>query len=424
MKQNLNISNGPLSSLIIIEFGNYVAGPWAGQLLADMGATVIKIEPISGDPWRKSNEFKPNESKSFISINRGVKSFAINLKSIEGNNILSNLIKNIDGVISNNRIDTSKKLKIDYNSLKKINDKIIYVEITGYGVKGKKSKDPGFDTIMQGYTGTITGEGKINRGDIGLVQSTSFIDFSTGYAAVNALLAGVIERSITGKGQKISTSLLANALGMQSMRLIDVENYPSPTKNWFDNKYNKLKKTKTNFINILGSYNEQVRSNLLKTYYRVYTTKDGAITLGALANHARISITKLFNIKDERLLNNSKKFPKNYHKNIEKKFQEKFDNHTTNYWLKKLKKNNIPCEAVRFIEELLSDEQAIKNNNIIKLKHHTGDNIITTGPVLDFNHKIKKKSAPKLGENNIEILTSLGYKKDTIKDYIKKKIIL
>ena len=132
---------------------------------------------------------------------------------------------------------------------------------------------------MQGYTGTITGEGKINGKDIGLVQSTSFIDFSTGYAAVNALLAGVIERSITGKGQKISTSLLANALGMQSMRLIDVENYPSPAKNWFDNKYNKLKKRKTNFINILGSYNEQVRSNLLKTYYRVYTTKDGAITV-------------------------------------------------------------------------------------------------------------------------------------------------
>ena len=92
--------------------------------------------------------------------------------------------------------------------------------------------------------------------------------------------------------------------------------------------------------------------------------------------------------------------------------------------MKKLKDNNIPCESVRFIEELLSDEQALINNNIIKVKHHTGDNIITTGPVLDFNYKTKKKSAPKLGQHTIEILTALGYKKDIIKDYIKNQIII
>ncbi|MFL2665624.1 MAG: CaiB/BaiF CoA transferase family protein [Dehalococcoidia bacterium] len=424
MKQKLNKSKEPLSNLTIIEFGNYVAGPWAGQLLADMGATVIKIEPLSGDPWRKSNEFKPNESKSFISINRGVKSFAINLKSIDGQKILSKLIKNIDGVISNNRIDTSKKLKIDYNSLKNINSKIIYVEITGYGSKGDKSKDPGFDTIMQGYTGTISGEGKVNGHEIGLVQSTSFIDFSTGYAAVNALLAGIIQRSITGKGQKISTSLLANALGMQSMRLIDVENYPSPTKIWFDNEYKKLKKLKTNFTDILDSYNEKVRGDLLKTYYRVYTTLDGAITLGALAGHARISINKLLKIEDARLKDITKVFPKKYRQKIEKQLQDKFNKHTTNFWLKKLHQNNIPCESVRFIEELLTDKQALINNNVIELKHHTGEKILTTGPVLDFNHKIKQKSSPKLGENNKEILSFLGYKESTINKYRKNKTIL
>tara|TARA_Y100000996_G_C22501711_1_gene634706 strand:- start:549 stop:1382 length:834 start_codon:yes stop_codon:yes gene_type:complete len=276
---------------------------------------------------------------------------------------------------------------------------------------------------MQGYTGTISGEGKINHREIGLVQSTSFIDFSTGYAAVNALLAGIIQRSISGKGQKISTSLLANALGMQSMRLIDVENYPSPTKKWFDNEYKKLKKTKTNFTDILDSYNEKVRGDLLKTYYRVYTTLDGAITLGALAAHARISVNKLLKIEDARLKDITKVFPKKYHKKIQKQLQEKFNKHTTSYWLKKLNQNNIPCESVRFIEELLTDKQALINNNVIELKHHTGEKILTTGPVLDFNYKIKQNSSPKLGEHSNEILSFLGYKQSTINKYIKNKIV-
>ena len=155
---------GPLEGIRIIEFGSFVAGPWGGQLLADMGADVIKVEPPSGDPWRHATPFAPNESRVFLPLNRGVRSICIDLKQISSGVVLRKLVEASDGIISNNRVDTAKKLGIDYESVSTINPQLIYVDITAYGPKGPMADMPGFDLILQGYSGAVASEGKIQNG--------------------------------------------------------------------------------------------------------------------------------------------------------------------------------------------------------------------------------------------------------------------
>ena len=228
---------GPLQGIKVIEFGNFVAGPFAGQILADMGAEVIKVEPPTGDPWRVSQPFAPNESRTFLPLNRGVKSVTLNLKDPKGKAALEKIVKMSDGVISNNRPDTAKTLGIDYDSLSAINPAIIYVDITAYGMKGPLGGAPGFDLVMQGFTGAVTSEGKITpNGQPEVVWSSSYIDLSSAYCAAAGVMAGIIGRGDSGKGQKVETSLMMNALAMQCMRIMHMLDAPTPSMTWYQDR--------------------------------------------------------------------------------------------------------------------------------------------------------------------------------------------
>ena len=120
--------SGPLQGIRVLEFGSFVAGPWAGQLLADMGADVVKVEPPSGDPWRHASPFAPNESRVFTALNRGVRSICLDLKQESGQSVLKRLIEASDGMVSNNRRDTALKLGIDYDAASRINPQLVYVD--------------------------------------------------------------------------------------------------------------------------------------------------------------------------------------------------------------------------------------------------------------------------------------------------------
>ena len=414
---------GPLNGTRILEFGSFIAGPFAGQILADMGADVVKIEPPSGDPWRNASRIMENEGRGFITLNRGTRSLCIDLKKSKSKEILSQLIKTSDAVISNNRSDTSKKLSIDYKSISKQNPSIIYVEITGYGPKGPRSKDPGFDLIMQGYTGAVATEGKLFNGQPEVITSSSYIDFATAYAAASGVMAGIIRRYKTGKGGNISTSLLSNALAMQSLHLVEVEEYPTPQFKWTFEEKPVLESSGTSFEDIMSSYKEKTRHPLYHCYYRAYMTKDGGINLGTLADHAKERLIDYMGINDPRIRDKNYNFESDEAKKTSeimiKKFELFFKSKTTKDLIQNLRERDIPCEPIKFIKELLGDQQALDNNYIIDLKHTNGFRYKSAGPVLQFTEDDDSNfiSSPSLGEHTEEILSEIGFTKEKIKKF-------
>ncbi len=405
--------NGPLDGIRVVVFGSFIAGPFAGQVLADMGADVIKVEPPSGDPWRHQNPVAENESRVFLPLNRGVRSICLDLKSDKGRAALQKIIATSDAVISNTRKDTAAKLGIDYESLSADHPELIFVEITAYGPKGPRASMPGFDLIMQGYAGAIANEGKLMNGHPEPVWSSSYIDFSTAYSAAGAVMAGLIERSRTGKGQRATTSLLANALAMQCMRLVRINEIPSPTQTWFEDEFPGLKESGATYPELQQEYQSRVRPLEYYCYYRAYRTKDGGLALGTLAVHARLRLLEALGLEDPRFQDPSFDPAAPEADSIGRKLIEQmetiFAERTTDEWFKYLRDRDIPCEPVRFIEEVVDDEQALANSYVIELQHPAGFSYRSSGPIVQFENGMPEmKPSPMLGEHTEEILGEVG----------------
>ncbi len=419
---------GPLEDIIVVEFGNFVAGPTSGQLLTDLGATVIKIEPPVGEPWRHSSPSSPKgESRLFIALNRGKKSVCIDLKTSEGQKVCHDIIEKADAVISNNRTSTSEKLKYDWKTLSKINPNLVYVESTAYGPKGDKAAEPGFDLIMQAYTGIMSTENKIYNGAPSAVRSSSYIDYSTGYAMALGVVSGVLQARKTGKGVLLQTSLLAQALSMQAMQVANIDQDLSPAQKWINNKKEKLFEESVPYEDIQNEYSIQGGAPQIAQYYRAYKTKDSALALGCLAMHARKRISSLFEIEDVRF-DTDKVFSSDelleIGKAFEKKMEMKFLQKNTEDWIIYLRSHDIPCEPMQFTEELVENMQAIENNYVIELDHKTGSKVKSSGPIFNVSTgNAELNSSPLLGENTKEVLLEIGYDENQIQNLFNNKTI-
>ena len=404
---------GPLAGYRVLEFGSFVAGPFAAQMLADLGADVIKIEPPTGDPWRSHMSFVPYDSRVFMALNRGKRSICIDLKQPEGVEVCHALARSADAVVSNNRPDTAAKLKFDHETLMQINPSLVYCDVTAYGGSGPKKNEPGFDLITQGYTGAMATEGKVERGHPLPVRSSSFIDYSTGYAIVNAVLAGLLARVRTGKGQLASTSLLGNAIAMQSLSVIRVERSLSAAQVWMDGEHAEMVEQGASYAELQASYSKVTTARIYECYYRAYKTKDGAFALGTLAVPPRIRLLRFLGLSDPRVevpgYDESTPEAAAMAERLVERMETEFAKRTTSEWITELRKRDIPCEPVRFVEQIVDDEQAIANDYVVEMEHPAGGRYRSAGPVVDFKSgNPPLRPSPTLGQHSREILEELG----------------
>src|SRR5215471_13850242 len=205
----------PLTGVRVLDVSQIMAGPFCSMLLGDMGADVIKIEPPDGgDQTRRAMGFKlkGNDSLGFINLNRNKRSLTLNLKSKSAREIFYRLVETADILIENNRPGVTKRLGIDYETLKAINPKLVYASISGFGQTGPWSQRPGFDLIAQAMGGMMSAMGV--PGHEPVKSGVPVGDLGAALFAVYAILCAIIGREKTGRGQFIDASLLEAALGL------------------------------------------------------------------------------------------------------------------------------------------------------------------------------------------------------------------
>ena len=173
--------SGPLNGVRVLEFSEVIAAPFAGMLLADMGADIIKVEPPWGESWRLTRQFIPLESRLYIAVNRGKRSLPLDLGQSQGREILYKRLPGTDVVIVNYRPDVLDKLGIDYSALSQKNPRLIYCENTAFGSKGPQSQLPGYDIVVQAMSGMMASEGKMENG-VPQHIFTPVVDAATGLA--------------------------------------------------------------------------------------------------------------------------------------------------------------------------------------------------------------------------------------------------
>ncbi|WBU52418.1 CaiB/BaiF CoA-transferase family protein [Paracoccus sp. SCSIO 75233] len=201
----------PLLGITVLDLSRVLAGPLCAQTLGDLGANVIKLETIgSGDESRTWPPFHNGVSAAYLMANRNKRSVAINLKSSDGQKILHRLVESADVVVESAATGVSARLGADYETLRSINEKIIYCTISGFGRTGPLRKARGYDVILQAYSGMMSMTGYAEGGLVRVPYSP--IDQTTGHHAVTGILAALLERGRTGKGTYIEVSLLETAV--------------------------------------------------------------------------------------------------------------------------------------------------------------------------------------------------------------------
>ena len=396
----------PLKGIRVIDLTHMLAGPYAGMVLADLGAETIKVEPVgTGEMTRTLLVDNPKYSFKdlgayFLTLNRNKKSVAIDLKSHEGLNVFYDLIQHVDIVLNNFSVGVIKKLEIDYKSLSKVNPKIITCSITGFGETGPNSSRPSYDQIAQAYGGgmSITGTNSSQP----LRSGIPIGDLGGGLFGVIGILSALVSRNTTGKGQHIDISLLDVQISllnyMATMQTLSGED-PEPIGN-------------AHFVHVP---------------YNSFTTLDGFIIIAVITNEFWNSLLQVLDIKE--LNNPDFSEQEGRLKNqlfIEELISRKLSQKNTGHWLKILSAARIPCAPVNNFSQALSDEQVIHRNMLVEVSHPRGGSVKMPGNPVKMSESPEGNfsSPPLLGEHTFEVLKSImGYDTKRIESLLKKQVI-
>ena len=411
---------GPLQDIKVLDFSEVIAGPLAGRLLAEMGADVIKVEPPWGEPWRSTQSFAPNESRSFITYNRGKRSLPLDLTKPEAQEILRRLMPEMDVALVNYRPDVAAKLGVDYETLAQLNPRLIYCELTAYGRQGPDSHRPGYDMILQAMSGIMAAEHKMIDGVPQWVWSSPMIDHTSGMCMAWCVCAALYSRERAGKGQKVETSLLASAVALLGARLLQVESLDKePQARALDEI--AAKRAASAPFEDLGAISPGSRVLLYhgNVYYRVYMTRDGPIGVGCLSDPLRRRLLDTLGLSDVSLdpghapeTPEAQEYVRSLTKRVETVFQQK----SSAEWLTLLKQQGIPAGPVRFVEELFDDPQIKANGLVVEVEHNTVGKVKTMGSLAEFSDTPMPtaSASPSLGQHTEEILQELGYSEQEI----------
>ena len=376
----------PLGNFKVLDLTHMLSGPYGGMILADLGCDVIKIEPpIKGEGTRRLLENDASYSVNgmgayFYTLNRNKKSVAIDLKKDEGLKIFYRLVEKADVVLSNFSAGVTKKLKIDFDTLRKINPRIITCTVSGFGESGPNFQRPAFDQIAQALGGgmSITGLSAQEPMRAGIPIG----DLGGGMFAVMGIQAALIDRVSTGIGQNVDISMLDCQISMLN--------------------YMATMQTMSGIIpEPIGN------SHFVHMPYNSFLTKDYPIVIAAVGDQFWPRLLKIFKNPElqDPIYETAFERQKDKQK-LESVIQKELLKENSDYWLEELEKESVPCARVNNLEQAIHDEQAQHRNMLVDVPHPEGGSAKIPGNPIKLSSVDTEEflAPPLLGEHTKDIL--------------------
>lgn len=401
-----------LEGIRVLDLSRVLAGPWCSQILADLGAEVIKIEhPDRGDdtrfwgpPWMKDDQGEnTQESAYYQTANRNKLSVCVDIAQPEGQDIIQKMVLNSDILIENFKTHSLKKYGLDYESLKKINPKLIYCSITGFGQTGPRAEQPGYDFIIQGLGGlmSITGEKDDLAGGGPQKVGVAVTDLTTGLYATIAIQAALLARNKTGVGQHLDISLLDVQISMlanQGMNYLSSDIAPVRTGNSHPNivPYQVFKAKNSHFILACG--NDSQFKALCHAIDRADLNQNMDFQTNALRVKHRIALTETL--------------------------QNHFMSQNAAYWVEKINAVKVPVGLINNITQALDEPQVKHRNMVVEQAHPLNQNFKMIGSPLKLSDTpVEYQSPPPtLGQHTFSVLSHY-FDEDKIQELVKHNII-
>lgn len=383
----------PLQGVLVLDFASYIAGTFGPMILAQLGATVMKVETLQGDAFRAFGF-------GFLGWNQGKRGLAVNLNSAEGREAVYDLVRRADVVVENLRPGATKRYGIDYETLSQLNPRLIYATVTAFGSSGPDHDQPGFDPLLQSRSGIMRAQG--GHGQPPFYLTCGVCDYAAALLTAYGVSAALYARQRTGQGQRVETSLLNAAMAVQSGSFIFYDGRPDLENGGPD---------------LWGT----------AALYRIYPTTNNALFLAVSEETPWQALCDVLGRGD---LKRRYSFPEAHQENVEgvlgQALAETFAAKTTEEWVTLLDAAGVPCAPILPLPQLFSDEHIAANDLIATHTHPQWGEVRQTGILARFSRTPATLPyvAPLLGQHTVEVLREVaGYEAEKIAKLLEAGVI-
>jgi len=377
----------PLSGLVVLDLTRALSGPFSTMILGDLGADVIKVEPMpGGDMIRQWGPFDEDISVYYLSANRNKKGIGVDFRKPEGLDLIRCLAAKADIVVENFKVGTMEAMGLGYDALSQDNPGLIMASISGFGRTGPASKWAGFDQIAQGYSGFMSLTGTPESGPTRV--GTAIGDLTSGMWLVIGILSAVLERQNSGRGQHVDTSLLASLMGLlsvQGQRYLSVGEVPQPC----------------------GNVHPVIAP------YGTFETADGPINLAPATQAMWVKLCDVLQVpeltQDPRFLRNAERMQNRHDLKI--LLEARLKTRTRMAWTRELIANDIPAGPINTLEDVFRDAQVAASSLVETVQHPVLGDLAQVGLPVKLSAAPKtsvRMPPPMFGEHTVAVLRQFG----------------
>jgi crotonobetainyl-CoA:carnitine CoA-transferase CaiB-like acyl-CoA transferase len=399
----------PLAGVRVLEYAQYVAGPFATLLLADLGAEVIKVEPPGGDAWRRYEPFRDGHSRYFYALNRSKRSVVLDLKTEQGRRDSERLIATADAVVHNFSSSRASAYGLDRAHVAEINPRAVWCSVSAFGSDGPNAELKAFDLVAQAQSGLLLADVRVGDHVPRRAGGIAMADFTAGLLAAIAVLAGLVARAQTSaRAPGLEVSLLGAALAVQAQRFVSVEQV--------DRAKREQRLAGSPVATAEDLVTQAARTSAhdeLEPYYRAYRAADGFFVVACLNEQQRRSVLEATGCQDP-YVENPQAPPATPAEREERvanaqRLERVFATRTVDEWVLSLRAAGIPAAEVRVLEQLFDDPQVDANGLLARLEVQGVGAVRQLGSLfkVDGQAPADFAPAPACGEHTAEILAQL-----------------
>jgi crotonobetainyl-CoA:carnitine CoA-transferase CaiB-like acyl-CoA transferase len=394
----------PLDGLRVLEYAQYVAGPFAGMLLADLGADVVKIESPAGDAWRRYEPFAENESRYFYALNRNKRSVVLDLADAEGRRASRSLLLTADAVLHNFPAARATRFGLDRDSVRKLNPEAVWCCVSALGSDGPEASLTAFDLVAQALSGLLLANAGAQETVPQRAGGIAMADFTAGLLAAIAVLTGLLGRE-RAAAPGIEVSLLGAALAVQAQRFVSVEE--------LDRRAERDPATALATPEDLRVHGDALRAAAeLEPYYRAYAAADGFFVLACLHERQRVAAAAVLGLVDPWAAN-PQATPAGVAERAQRaglvaEFERRLAAEGVRTWVERFRAAGVPAAEVRLLDQLYDHPQVQANGLVQSLERDGLGEVKLLGSVFKIDGVVTpaRRGVPGLGEHTEEVLAA------------------
>ena len=413
----------PFAGIRVVEFGQFIAIPFCGQLLAEGGAHVIKVESLDGDPVRQLAPLAPGETRHFISRNRGKHSLPLDLKHRDAPRIIDALLARADVVLFNFRPGLAEELGLDYAALAPRYPRLVVGSVTGFGTKGPDAMLAGMDLVLQARSGLMASNGRVKDG-VPSPGESPIADYVCALSMAFGIAAALLRRTVTGKGGHVQAALLMAAMLAQNNSMVraaseDIARHASVLAT-----LERLRATGAPYEEQAEVIPHTRTPGMVAIYYRTYRVKDATVGIACVSPGIQRTLMKAVGLEDAAHTRTmTPEEAARHYDQFRSKMEDVMASRTAAEWKTIFDKAGVPNAQVRFNVEMFEDPQALANGFFHDLPHPSVGPVRVLAPPIRLDGDGFQPAAPTpaFGSETRAILREIGFSEDEAAALVKSR---